>query len=296
MVLPSNDFTYGLLTPGLALAMSCTGAFLGLRCTTRALSFEGAGRVRWLLLGGLSIGAAGIWGMSFVAMLGFTIPGMDVYWNLPMTIVSLVVAIGVASGGLLFAGLAPPRFWWLLLGGVFTGLGIGLIHYLCMAAMRMPGRVTYDAVQLILSFAIAIVLATATLWAVQRVDGVVPTLGAAVIIGIAVSGMHYTGMAAMRMYSAAGPAGMVMGSGSGDTTESFLLPVIAGVIVLLFVMAAAIMLSPTAQEIRYDQALLERLEGGWRSVMPQGQENLATNGYRGGHDVQVHEDPPSPRQ
>ena len=48
-MLPVHNFTYGLLTPGLGYVMSCLGAFIGLRCTTRARAFEGAARARWLL-------------------------------------------------------------------------------------------------------------------------------------------------------------------------------------------------------------------------------------------------------
>ena len=51
-VLQVHNFTYGLLTPVLGYVMSCMGAFLGLRCTTRARPFQGAARARWLLLGG----------------------------------------------------------------------------------------------------------------------------------------------------------------------------------------------------------------------------------------------------
>src|ERR1700735_2427097 len=59
-VLQVHNFTYGLLTPGLAYVMSCMGAFIGLRCTARARAFRGVGRLRWLLLGGVSIGVTGI--------------------------------------------------------------------------------------------------------------------------------------------------------------------------------------------------------------------------------------------
>ena len=67
-----HNFSYGLLNPGLAFAMSCLGAFLGLRCVILARAYTGAARARWLVLAAVAIGAVGIWSMHFIAMLGFT--------------------------------------------------------------------------------------------------------------------------------------------------------------------------------------------------------------------------------
>ena len=133
------------------------------------------------------------------------------------------------------------------------------MHYLGMAAMRMPGRITYDLGLLLLSVLIAIVAATAALWAALRLRGILTTLGASLIMGVAVSGMHYTGMAAMRMYPASGPSGMVMGGSGGATAESFLLPLILGITVVTFLLTASIAFSPSPDEIRYDAALLDHI-------------------------------------
>src|SRR6202035_1987841 len=65
-MLTAHNFTYGLLTPALGFLMSCLGAFLGLRCTVRAMALDGRTRLRWLLLAALSIGTTGIWVMHFI--------------------------------------------------------------------------------------------------------------------------------------------------------------------------------------------------------------------------------------
>lgn len=199
--------------------------------------------------------------MHFIAMLGFTIPGQTIHYNVPVTILSLLVAVGIVCVGLLIVGFGDLTIGRLLLSGLITGLGVAVMHYMGMAAMRMSGRITYDPGIFVLSVVIAIVAATAALWAALRLEGVAATVGAAVIMGIAVSGMHYAGMAAIRMFPASGPSGMVMGSSSGATAESFLLPLILGITVLSFIMTATIMLSPTAEEMRYDQALMQHLRG-----------------------------------
>jgi NO-binding membrane sensor protein with MHYT domain len=260
-MLPVHNFTYGFLTPGLAFVMSCLGAFLGLRCTTRARSFEGWARTRWLLYGGIAIGAIGVWTMHFIAMLGFTVPGQTIRYNVPVTILSLLVAVGIVCAGLLIAGSGEFRLGSLLAGGVITGLGVAVMHYLGMAAMRMSVKITYDVGLFTLSIVIAIIAATAALWAALRLDGIGATLAASVIMGVAVSGMHYMGMAAMRDYPASSASGMVMGPGGGATAESFLLPLIIGITVVSFVMTAGITLSPGADEIRYDDSLLNQIDG-----------------------------------
>ena len=255
-----HNFSYGLVTPVLAYLMSCLGSFLGLRCATRARAHQGQARAKWLLLAGLSIGTTGIWVMHFIAMLGFTIPGQTIDYNVPITILSMLVAVGIVCVGLLIVGFGGDGYRPLLLAGLITGLGVATMHYMGMAAMRMMGRVTYDPLLFLLSVVIAVIAATAALWAALRLRGVLATLGAALIMGIAVSGMHYTGMAAMRMYPASGPAGMVMGTAGGATAESFLLPLIIGISVVAFMLTATIVLSPNEDEIRSDAELMARIE------------------------------------
>ncbi len=259
-MLTVHNFSYGLLTPGLAYVMSCLGSFLGLRCATRARAHEGQSRIRWLLLAGLSIGTTGIWVMHFIAMLGFTIPGQVIQYNVPVTILSMLIAVGIVCVGLLIVGFRGTGYRPLLLAGLITGLGVASMHYTGMAAMRMPGKVTYDPLLFTVSMAIAVVAATAALWAALRLKGVGRTFGASLIMGIAVSGMHYTGMAAMRMYRADGPAGMVMGGAGGATAESFVLPLVLGISIVAFVLTATIALSPTEDEIRVEAELMSRLD------------------------------------
>jgi len=121
--------------------------------------------------------------------------------------------------------------------------------------MAMPARMSYNPVLFALSILIAIVAATAALWAALRLRGVGSTLGAAAIMGVAVSGMHYTGMAAMRAYPPQGRP-MVMSGASG---EAFLLPLIIGVSIITFLLVATIALSPTEDEIVAEADLMRRI-------------------------------------
>jgi NO-binding membrane sensor protein with MHYT domain len=126
-----------------------------------------------------------------------------------------------------------------------------------MWAMRMPDTMGYSPVLLLLSVIIAMVAGTAALWCANKLNGLRATLAASLIMGVAVSGMHYTGMAALHVYSAPGSGMLSMGAGAGAT--SFLLPLILGISILTFLVTAIVTMAPTAQEMREDAALMERI-------------------------------------
>jgi NO-binding membrane sensor protein with MHYT domain len=251
-----HNFSYGLLTPALAYALSCLGCFLGLRCTTRAREVQGPARVRWLLLAAVSLGVPGIWGMHFIAMLGFTIPGQAIGYSVPVTILSMVIAVVVVSVGLLIVGFGGEGLRPLLTGGLIVGLGVSSMHYIGMAAMRMPQTMHYNNGLVVLSVIIGIVTGTVALLAALRLDAVWSAFAACLIMGVAVCGMHYTGMAALHVHPAApGMTGMTGGASAG----SFLVPLIFGITILTMVVTAAISLSPTEAELRRENEALARI-------------------------------------
>ncbi len=255
-MLTVHNFSYGLLTPALAYLMSFLGSFLALRCTSRARACSGSARRGWLLVAAVSLGVTGIWVMHFIAMLGFSVPGDTIRFNVLVTLASMLLAVAFVSLGLMIIGFGPATNWALVLAGVVTGFGVAGMHYTGMAAMEGPFRMNYNPMLFALSVIIAIVAATAALWAALRLSKVWATLVAAAIMGVAVSGMHYTGMASMRVFAAnAGSMGM-----GGASASAFLLPLIIGVSVLTFVLTATIALSPTDEEMSADAELMRRIE------------------------------------
>ena len=230
-----DNFTYGLLNPALAYAMSCVGGFLGLRCVTLARAYTGVARARWLCLAAVAIGAVGIWAMHFIAMLGFTVPGEPIRYNVPLTVGSMLLAVAVVGTGLFIVGFGDPRRQrpWprLVAGGVVIGIGVAAMHYMGMAAMSMPGTMSYNVPLVLLSVLIAIVAGTAALWISTWIRGSAATVGAALVMGVAVTGMHYTGMAALSVHGGSMPSVAVRAvSGvtavSGATAATFLIPVL----------------------------------------------------------------------
>jgi NO-binding membrane sensor protein with MHYT domain len=258
----------------LAYLISCLGCFLGLQCTARARAMDGGARARWLLLAAVSIGVTGIWVMHFIAMLGYTINGQAITYNVPVTILSMVIAIAVVALGLFIVGFGPAgdrsR---LLLGGSILGIGVAGMHYMGIWAMRMPDTMGFSPVLLVLSVIIAMVAGTAALWAASTLSGLTATLVASLIMGVAVSGMHYTGMAALHVYHASGGGGM-LAMGAGASATSFLLPLILGISIVTFLVTAIVTMAPTAEEMREDAALMERIAT-LSKTLDQSQQRLA---------------------
>jgi two-component system, sensor histidine kinase and response regulator len=168
----------------------------------------------WLAAGAVTMGI-GVWAMHFLGMLAFRLP-VTVSYDVWVTLVSVAPAV-LASGIMLHvisqARISPGR---LVLGGTLMGAGIGVMHYTGMAAMRMNAVMRYDPVLFVVSVIVAVVLAITALYtkflASGRPGGVHrwwTKLGAAAVMGFAVAGMHYTGMAAAHVFPSpsAGPIG-----------------------------------------------------------------------------------------
>jgi NO-binding membrane sensor protein with MHYT domain len=251
-----NNFSNGALNPALSYLVSCVGCFLGLRCTTRARAYQGAARARWLTLAALAIGTTGIWVMHFIAMLGFTIAGQPIRYNVPVTILSMVIAVVVVGIGTFIVGFSRIGTWPLMLGGVIIGLGVASMHYLGMEAVRVQASLTYDPVIVAASVVIAVIAGTAALWAALRLNSLWSTFIASLIMGVAVNGMHYTGMAAVRAYP---DPGLIVNTSATASATGFLLPLILGLSSVGFIFCAVIALSPTAAEIFEEGELMKRI-------------------------------------
>ena len=250
-----NNFSNGALNPVLAYLMSCMGCFLGLRCTTRARAYQGAARARWLAMAALAIGSTGIWVMHCIALLGFTIPDESIRYNVPVTILSMVIAVAVVGVGTFIVGFREGNGP-LLLGGVIIGCGVASMHYIGMSAIRVQDSLTYDPMLVAASVIIAVIAGTAALWAALRLHSLVSTFAASLIMGVAVSGMHYTGMAALRVYP---EPGVSVSTSATASAIAFLLPLILGLSMIGFIFSTVIALSPTAAEILEEGELMARI-------------------------------------
>lgn len=156
-------------------------------------------RYGWTAVGGLCMGA-GIWAMHFTGMLAFSLPCATDY-DLTVTTLSMIPGLLASILALATIGrneVSPAR---IVVGGLLLGVGIGAMHYSGMAAYRFQGMIRYDPGLVFASVVIAVVLAIFALWVkfqlrswLGRWSALAPA-AAAIVLGLAVSAMHYTAMA-----------------------------------------------------------------------------------------------------
>jgi NO-binding membrane sensor protein with MHYT domain len=261
-----HHFTYGWITPVLAYALSVLGSVLGLTCAVHARRADsGAGRAGWLTLAAFAIGGTGIWTMHFMAMLGFGVVGTDIRYDVLETAFSALVAIVVVGVGLFIVGMGGtgrPAWWRILLGGLLAGLGVNAMHYMGMAAMRLNGVVTYDQALVAASIVIAVVAATVALWLCQTVRNGLAVFAAALVMGVAVNGMHFTGMRAMSVELGAHQ------SISGATASALIVPIVLAVIFVVVGLVYAVLAAPT-EEDRAAAAFLDSRMANRSPVVPE---------------------------
>ncbi|MEX2630875.1 MAG: MHYT domain-containing protein [Tistlia sp.] len=176
----------------LAVMIAVLASFTALQVAQQVIGSDGWIKATWLGAAAAAIGG-GIWSMHFIAMLAFSLP-VHIAYDLPGTLISLAIAVLVAGIGLAINARREAGTGALLCGGLVMGLGVGAMHYSGMAAMRMAARIVYDPAIFTLSIAIAVVAATAALWLAFRRRSLRLTLVASLIMGAAISGMHFTGM------------------------------------------------------------------------------------------------------
>ncbi|WP_063756860.1 MHYT domain-containing protein [Streptomyces sp. NRRL F-5135] len=233
-----DGFSYGLVTPVAAFLMACLGGALGLRCTARALRVRRSWKPGALALGAASIGS-GVWTMHFIAMMGFSVSEVPIGYDRLTTVASLVVAIVMVGIGIFIVGYRRTTTMALITGGTITGLGIATSHYLGMAGIRLHGRISYDTVTVVFSVVIAVAAAITALWTVASRRGLLTSVGASLVMGVAVTGMHYTGMAGVTVHltddlSAAG----------GVPAAELLAPMLVGPTLFLLLAGLAVFVDP----------------------------------------------------
>jgi diguanylate cyclase (GGDEF)-like protein len=192
--------TYNIWIVALSIAVAAFASYTALDLAGRVTAARGRARKVWLAGGALAMGI-GIWSMHFIGMLAYSVP-IPMTYDVPTVLASMLVAI-VASGVALFVvSRRAMSTLQLLIGGVFMGLGITSMHYVGMAGMRMQAAPHYDLMLVGLSIVIAIGASLTALWLAfeLREDptsvGTRRKVGGALIMGGAISGMHYTAMAA----------------------------------------------------------------------------------------------------
>lgn len=243
---------------GLSVLIAIMASYAALDLAGRVTAARGRAQAVWLSGGALAMGL-GIWSMHYVGMLAFHLP-TPVFYHVPTVLASLLaavlasaVALWVVSRGSMTLANAVP-------GSVVMGLGIGAMHYTGMAAMRLQAAARYNAMLVVLSMLIAIVVSFVALWLAfhlreHRARGHRwRKLASAILMGAAIPSMHYTAMAAV---------GFAPSAGIGRVTHAIDIPSLGVVAVVgstFLVLAVAIVTALVDRRLSAQAAALESSE------------------------------------
>ncbi|NCE88093.1 bifunctional diguanylate cyclase/phosphodiesterase [Pseudomonas sp. Q1] len=185
----------------ISLFVAILASYTALDMAGRIATTQGRAVYLWMTGGALAMGV-GVWSMHFIGMLALRLPfalGFDV----EITALSLLIAVLSSGFALWLVSQQRLPVWQLGFGALVMGAGISSMHYTGMAAMRMTPGIDYDPSLFGASLLIAVVASGAALWIAFNLRRNTPYVrlaraGAAVVMGVAIVGMHYTGMAAAQ--------------------------------------------------------------------------------------------------
>ena len=203
-----GHYTYSLVL--ISVLVAILASYTTLDLAGRIASASGRARMLWVCGGALSMGV-GIWSMHFIGMLAFTLP-IPLAYDIPLTLLSLLITIFTSGLALWLVSHDRVPVLNIVFGAFVMGLGSSTMHYTGMAAMRMQPGIDYDPTLFGLSLVIAVTASAAALSIAVRLRKETPYVrlarsGAAVIMGFAILGMHYTAMTAANF-----PAGSFCGA------------------------------------------------------------------------------------
>ncbi len=181
----------------LSVLIAVQGSFVGLSLARGLDAAEGVRRRVLLAAASLTL-ATGVWSMHFVGMLAADFPSAIDYLVLP-TLLSFLICVIVVGFGVYAAHADGSPILRIGAGATAMGLGISLMHYVGMSAVHLAGPTTQETPFVFLSVVISVAASGIALWTLERRPTRSRVLAAAIVLGLAISGMHYTAMAGMRL-------------------------------------------------------------------------------------------------
>lgn len=226
----TKSYDPALVTLSVGVAMLAGYAALDLTDRVHAASRLQTGI--WLAAGALILGS-GIWSMHFIGMLALELP-MTMRYAIGPTALSWLMAVVASAAALGLSCRAALERWTWLAGSLLMAVAIAGMHYTGMHAMPMAAEIAYQPAWVAFSLLVAFLGSAAALglsfalrdW--QRRLRIVKKLGAAALMGGAIAGMHYAGMAAAHF-----PATMIDYSGGGGVNPHWLAVLISSLSLVL---------------------------------------------------------------
>ncbi|ABI37871.1 multi-sensor hybrid histidine kinase [Shewanella sp. MR-4] len=211
---------YNPLLVTISILIAIFSAFMAFQVTTQAVLSQSKSRQQIMLLTGSVVLGGGVWSMHFIGMLAFDLCS-PVTYDFGLTALSLLPSIGASWVALNLLSKPSFKFSQVLISGILVGAGIGTMHYVGMAAMDMAPLLRYDPWIFALSIVVAVLLAIIALWVrtglnqliASNMSAITSNFIASIVMGLAISGMHYTGMAAARFVK---PEGLELSEQSSE--------------------------------------------------------------------------------
>ncbi|RQW79172.1 MAG: PAS domain S-box protein, partial [Methylococcus sp.] len=273
------------LSIGLAISASYTALMVAEFATTLPQS-----RLRQVFigLGGVAMGV-GIWAMHFIGMLGFELPCPVAYepWATGLSIVPGLIA---CSWALYIVSQPSLNAKTLVAGGFWFGLGIGVMHYAGMAAMRLDGALRYDPVLFLVSLVVAVALAILALWVRFGLARRLPfgerwaLMAGATVMGLAISGMHYTAMGATYFLRHGDPGDPVMIQGVNPMDTALAITAATGLLLglVILVVTRQVMselegkarIETLARKLQDQMAVVKASEARFRTLFEQSHDAI----------------------
>jgi diguanylate cyclase (GGDEF)-like protein/PAS domain S-box-containing protein len=205
--LPLLQGSYDYRLVALSVVLALFAAYVALDFAGRIYLGQRSARLFWLAGGAASMGL-GIWSMHYIGMLAFRLP-VPILYHYPTVIISLLAAIASSAIALFIVSRERMAIISLVLGSLAIGGGIASMHYLGMAAMRLPAMMEYRwgrvFLSVVLAVAVSLVALILTFHARRENDASPRKFLSALIMGIAIPLMHYTGMWAVQFHPSAMP-------------------------------------------------------------------------------------------
>src|SRR5689334_1680445 len=247
----------------LSILIAALASYTALDLATRMRAAASASAsLGWLVAAAVAMGG-GIWSMHFVAMLAFTLHGVDVSYDPLLTLLSLAIPILVAAAAFVVVSQRPQA---LVISGVGMGLAISGMHYTGMAAMRMAAAIHYDPLWVALSIAVAIGASIVALILAFHTTSALQRISAGVVMGAAISGMHYAAMQGSSFMPSDVSLGHAAPGAVGQAPLAFL---VAGITIIVLVMglAAAVYDRASAERAGREAEMLRRSEEKFRLLV-----------------------------
>jgi PAS domain S-box-containing protein len=257
-----GSYDYRLVA--LSVVIAICAAYAALELAAPVTAAKGQIRRVWLAGGAIAMGL-GIWSMHYVGMLAFALP-VPVLYDWPTVLLSFLAAVFASVVALFVVSRTKMGWARATVGSVVMGSGISAMHYIGMAAMRMPATCSYATWLVALSVFFAMVVSLAALWITFRFRDEVrrsPWLkaGSAVVMGAAIPIMHYTGMAAATFT----PSALAMDTSHAVNTSTLGYSGVSAV--TLLVLAVAVSTSAVDRRLAAQRLLLNATERRFRTLL-----------------------------